>query len=184
MPQFDTWLAEETRVPRDTRLADTRVHACLYFISPNGHGLRTIDVETMRSLHRKVNIIPVIGEQLTSSADTDNIIITMSGKSDSCTREELDTFRLRIREQLEEADISVFRFPGLTSDTDPDLPWPLAVVGSNTLMEDPATGARVRARSYPWGCVNIEDQVGRLHTMIIKSFYGISVFRVTVTSRS
>jgi len=137
--QFDTWLAEETRVPRDTRLADTRVHACLYFISPNGHGLRTIDVETMRSLHRKVNIIPVIG------------------KSDSCTREELDTFRLRIREQLEEADISVYRW-GLTSDTEPDLPWPLAVVGSNTLMEDPLTGARVRARSYPWGCVNIEDQ--------------------------
>lgn len=69
LSQFDTWLAEETRVPRDTRLADTRVHACLYFISPNGHGLRTIDVETMRSLHRKVNIIPVIGESLTSNAD-------------------------------------------------------------------------------------------------------------------
>ena len=90
----------------------------------------------------------------------------MSGKSDSCTREELDTFRVRIREQLEEADISVYRW-GPTSSTEPDLPWPLAVVGSNTLMEDPATGARVRARSYPWGCVNIEDQVGRLHTMII-----------------
>ena len=50
-------------MPRDTRLADTRVHACLYFISPNGHGLRSIDVESMRSLHRKVNIIPVIGEK-------------------------------------------------------------------------------------------------------------------------
>ena len=90
----------------------------------------------------------------------DNIIIT-AGKSDSCTREELDMFRARIREQLEEADISVYRFPGLTSDSDTrsDIPWPLAVVGSNTLMEDPGTGARVRARSYPWGCVNIEDQV-------------------------
>ena len=147
-------------MPRDTRLADTRVHACLYFISPNGHGLRTIDVETMRSLHRKVNIIPVIGESLTSNADPYDTMVT-AGKSDSCTREELDMFRARIREQLEEADISVYRFPGLTSDTDTrsDIPWPLAVVGSNTLMEEPGTGARVRARSYPWGCVNIEDQV-------------------------
>ena len=147
-------------MPRDTRLADTRVHACLYFISPNGHGLRTIDVETMRSLHRKVNIIPVIGESLTSNADPYDTMVT-AGNSDSCTREELDMFRARIREQLEEADISVYRFPGLTSDTDTrsDIPWPLAVVGSNTLMEEPGTGARVRARSYPWGCVNIEDQV-------------------------
>ena len=94
-----------------------------------------------------------------------------AGKSDSCTREELDLFRARIREQLEEADISVYRFPGLTSDTDTraDIPWPLAVVGSNTLMEEPGTGARVRARSYPWGCVNIEDQVGVVFRGVLDS---------------
>ena len=59
--QFDMFLQEETRVPR-MKLADTRVHACLYFISPNGHGLKNIDIECMKRLHRKVNIIPVIGE--------------------------------------------------------------------------------------------------------------------------
>ena len=113
-----------------------------------------------------------------------NIIIT-AGKSDSCTREELDMFRARIREQLEEADISVYRFPGLTSDSDTrsDIPWPLAVVGINPLIEEPGTGARVRARSYPWGCVNIEDQVGHgVHRMM--TCIDLLLLRVTVTSRS
>ena len=59
--QFDTFLQEETRVPR-VKLADKRVHACLYFISPNGHGLKNIDIACMKRLHRKVNIIPVIGK--------------------------------------------------------------------------------------------------------------------------
>ena len=58
--QFDTFLEEETRVVR-SKLPDKRVHACLYFISPNGHGLKHIDIECMKRLHMKVNIIPVIG---------------------------------------------------------------------------------------------------------------------------
>ena len=32
-------------------------------------------------------------------------------------------------------------------------------VGSNTLLVDPATGVEYRGREYPWGIVNIEDQV-------------------------
>ena len=40
----------------------TRVHACLYFIAPNGHKLKELDIEFMKRLCNKVNIIPVIGE--------------------------------------------------------------------------------------------------------------------------
>ena len=40
----------------------TRVHACLYFIAPNGHKLKELDLEFMRRLCKKVNIIPVIGD--------------------------------------------------------------------------------------------------------------------------
>lgn len=42
-----------------------QVHTCLYFIAPSGHGLKPLDIEFMRRLHDKVNIIPVI-----SKADT------------------------------------------------------------------------------------------------------------------
>ena len=38
---------------------------------------------------------------------------------------------------------------------------PFAVVGSNTVMKD-EEGNTVRGREYPWGTVNIEDQVGDL----------------------
>ena len=33
---------------------DTRVHACLYFIAPTGHGLKPLDIEFMRRIHDKV----------------------------------------------------------------------------------------------------------------------------------
>ena len=39
-----------------------RVHACLYFIAPNGHKLKELDIEFMKRLCNKVNIIPVIGD--------------------------------------------------------------------------------------------------------------------------
>ena len=49
----------------------------------------SVDVEFMRRLHHKVNIIPVIG------------------KSDACTREELAVFKRRILAQLAEHQIQV-----------------------------------------------------------------------------
>ena len=51
--QFDKFLEAETRVHRVT-LEDSRVHACLYFIAPSGHGLRRIDLEFMKKLQHKV----------------------------------------------------------------------------------------------------------------------------------
>ena len=75
--QFNKFLEAETQVNR-VHLPDTRIHACLYFIAPSGHGLRSIDVEFMRRLHDKVNIIPVIG------------------KSDACTKEELALFKKKV----------------------------------------------------------------------------------------
>ena len=40
---------------------------CLYFITPNGHGLKSIDLVCMKKLDSKVNIIPIIAK-----ADTIN----------------------------------------------------------------------------------------------------------------
>lgn len=59
--RFDAYLEQENRVNR-AKLTDNRVHACLYFIQPSGHALRPIDIEFMRRLHQKVNLIPVIAK--------------------------------------------------------------------------------------------------------------------------
>ena len=52
--QYEAFLDAETRVNRVTAMPDTRVHACLYFIAPSGHGLKPLDVEFMKRLHDKV----------------------------------------------------------------------------------------------------------------------------------
>ena len=53
---------------------------------------------------------------------------------------------------------------------------PFAVVGSNTTLTDD-NGTKYRGREYPWGTVNIEDQVRSLDYRIITR----SCFRAIVT---
>jgi septin 7 len=43
-------------------MIDNRVHCCLYFIAPSGHGLKALDIEFMKKLNDKVNIIPVLAK--------------------------------------------------------------------------------------------------------------------------
>ena len=76
--QFKEHLEEELRVERQER-RDSRVHACLYFIAPTGHGLKKIDIEFMRKIHDKVNIIPIIG------------------KADTFTKHELSLFKEKVK---------------------------------------------------------------------------------------
>lgn len=35
--QYEKFLKEEVNIARKKRIPDTRVHCCLYFISPTGH---------------------------------------------------------------------------------------------------------------------------------------------------
>ncbi|KRZ69634.1 Septin-8-B [Trichinella papuae] len=68
--KYEMYLQEELRVKRNLRLYhDTRIHACLYFISPTGHGLKALDVYAMKQLGNKVNVIPVIAKADTISKE-------------------------------------------------------------------------------------------------------------------
>ena len=68
---------------------DSRVHACLYFITPNGHGLKSIDLVCMKKLDAKVNIIPIIA------------------KADTINKTELANFKVLIEIYLVFTTISV-----------------------------------------------------------------------------
>jgi septin 7 len=74
--RYDHFLEQEFRVNR-LKTQDNRIHACLYFISPSGHSLSTLDVECLKRLSARVNIIPVIA------------------KADTLTEEELVGFKQR-----------------------------------------------------------------------------------------
>lgn len=66
--KYEEFLNAESRVTR-RQIPDSRVHCCLYFVSPSGHGLKPLDVEFMQRLHDKVNIIPVIAKADTMTPD-------------------------------------------------------------------------------------------------------------------
>lgn len=144
--QFEFVLAEETKVRRNPRFEDTRVHVCLYFIEPTGHGLRELDVQTMLKMSKYVNIIPVIG------------------RADSFTRAELTNFKRNINESIERFKIPVFQFQADESETDPEAIeesrylsqlQPFAIVTSDT--ESVIDDRKTRVRKYPWGTIDIND---------------------------
>ncbi|SGZ48537.1 CIC11C00000000829 [Sungouiella intermedia] len=154
--QFDLVLAEETRIRRNPRFVDTRVHVLLYFITPTGHGLRELDITCMKRLSKYVNIIPVIG------------------RADSFTESEIQYFKQQIRTDIERFNVPVFQFDNYMNDYDEEEDYdliqeckyltslqPFAVVASEQDFEirDNTTGQTktIKARQYPWGLVDVNN---------------------------
>ncbi|KAF9316756.1 hypothetical protein BG003_001553 [Podila horticola] len=144
--QYDDILSEESRIKRNPRFRDNRVHALLYFITPTGHSLREIDIELMKRLSPRINVIPVIG------------------KADSLTPKELADFKKRIMEDIEHHNIPIYNFPydpeeddEETIDENSELRslLPFALIGCEE--EIMVNGRKVRARQYPWGIVEVDN---------------------------
>uniref|UniRef100_A0A674MLI6 Septin n=1 Tax=Takifugu rubripes TaxID=31033 RepID=A0A674MLI6_TAKRU len=144
--QFEQYFRDESGLNRKN-IQDNRVHCCLYFIPPFGHGLRPVDVEFMRALQDKVNVVPLIA------------------KADCLTPTEMKKLKERVKEDIDKYGIKIYQFPDCDSDEEEELKRqdrelkdsvPFAVIGSNTVVE--ARGQRVRGRLYPWGIVEGKDR--------------------------
>uniref|UniRef100_A0A674EKI0 Septin n=1 Tax=Salmo trutta TaxID=8032 RepID=A0A674EKI0_SALTR len=142
--QYETYLQEELKIKRSFHnYHDSRLHACLYFISPSGHSLKSLDLLTMKKLDSKVNIIPVIA------------------KADTISKSELHKFKLKIMSELVSNGVQIYQFP-LDDETVAKVNTtmnghlPFAVVGST---EEMMVGNKmVKARQYPWGVVQVENE--------------------------
>ena len=64
--QHESYMRQEQQ-PRRPEKVDLRVHVCLYFIRPTGHTLKSLDIEAMKHLGTRVNLIPVIAKADTLS---------------------------------------------------------------------------------------------------------------------
>uniref|UniRef100_A0A8C0EHA8 Septin n=1 Tax=Bubo bubo TaxID=30461 RepID=A0A8C0EHA8_BUBBB len=141
-------------------IIDNRVHCCFYFISPFGHGLKPLDVEFMKALHGKVNIVPVIA------------------KADTLTLKERERLKRRVLDEISEHGIRIYQLPDADSDEDEEFKEqtrvlkasiPFAVIGSNQLIE--VKGKKIRGRLYPWGVVEVENPEHndflKLRTMLV-----------------
>ncbi|KAI3661648.1 hypothetical protein MP638_002900, partial [Amoeboaphelidium occidentale] len=143
--QHEAFLRQENQ-PDRKNVKDLRVHACLYFIEPTGHSLRELDIEAMKHLSQRVNLIPVIA------------------KADTLSATKLSAFKDRIRSLIFDNSISVYTCP-LESDDEETTKrnvevmsaMPFAVIGSTDEVER-ADGKKVLGRKYPWGVAEVENE--------------------------
>ncbi|TPX37616.1 hypothetical protein SmJEL517_g00756 [Synchytrium microbalum] len=143
--RYDAYMEQENRVNRK-KMADTRVHALVYFVAPTGHSLRPLDIEFMKRLCTRVNLIPVIA------------------KSDTLTEEEVKAFKARILEDLAFHKIETWTPPMYDNDDNDTVQEnkeiksriPFAVVGSE--KEYDVAGRKVRGRKYPWGIIEVDNE--------------------------
>ncbi|XP_050672945.1 septin-2 [Leptidea sinapis] len=142
--QFEAFLQEELKIKRSLgAYHDSRLHVCLYFICPTGHGLKSIDLVCMKKLDTKVNIIPIIA------------------KADTISKTELQKFKSKIMHELQMNGVEIYQFPvddesvsEVNSSMNSHIPF--AVVGSTDFVK--IGNKTVRARQYPWGTVQVENE--------------------------
>ncbi|XP_030664264.1 septin-7-like [Nomascus leucogenys] len=140
--KFEDYLNAESCTNR-YQMPDNRVQCCLSFIASSGHRLTPLDIEFMKRLHEKVNIIPLIA------------------KADTLTPEECQQFKKQIMKEIQEHKIKIYEFPETDDEEENKIVkkikycLPLAVVGSNTIIE--VNGKRVRGRQYPWSVAEVEN---------------------------
>ena len=87
---FKRYLQDESGLNR-RHIVDNRVHCCFYFINPCGHGLRPIDIEFMKTLQTRVNLVPLIS------------------KADMLTPKEIKKFKKRILDELAKHQIRIYQ---------------------------------------------------------------------------
>lgn len=112
-----------------------------------------MDIDLLRRLHKKVNVVLAIA------------------KADTLTTAEVKKLKKNIVEDLEKNHINLYQFPEIPeSDEDDEFKQqdrdlkdcvPFAVVGSNTILE--VAGKKVRGRQYPWGVVDGKLSVKQFH---------------------
>ena len=95
--------------------------------------LREVDIELMRRLSPRVNVIPVIG------------------KADSLTPQELTQSKKLIMEDIDHYQIPIYNFPYDIEEDDED------TVQENDEDVVEVKGKKIRARVFPWGIVEVDN---------------------------
>ncbi|KAL3276788.1 hypothetical protein HHI36_012153 [Cryptolaemus montrouzieri] len=142
--QFELYFQQELSLKQQiSKFQDTRIHVCLYFICPTGHGLKPLDLICMKKITDKVNIVPIIA------------------KADTVSKNELQKFKQSILRELRNNSVRIYNCPldepsvtQLNHELNSLIPF--AVIGSTDFVE--IDEKFVRARHYPWGTVEIENE--------------------------
>ncbi|WBW74278.1 mitotic septin Spn1 [Schizosaccharomyces osmophilus] len=159
--RYNEYLDFEKRLPKSS-IKDPRIHACIFFIQPTGHAMSAMELQVLLALHEKVNIIPVIA------------------KADTLTDEEINLSKEIVLRDIQQHNIRIF-VPSTYPMDDPESVAenadimsriPFAIIASNSFVIN-GDGRRVRARKYPWGVVEIDNEdhsdFPKLREMLIRT---------------
>ncbi|PFH46029.1 hypothetical protein AMATHDRAFT_8340 [Amanita thiersii Skay4041] len=143
--QHEAYMRQEQQ-PQRSEKTDLRVHACLYFIRPTGHTLKPLDIEIMKRLGTRVNLIPVVA------------------KADTLTQHDLQLFKKRIREVIAAQGIRIYT-PPIEPDDEAGAEHarilidaiPFSIIGSTEDVKTP-DGRVVKGREYIWGVAEVENE--------------------------
>ncbi|AFM98974.1 septin [Encephalitozoon hellem ATCC 50504] len=137
--QLDMFITEESKIRRNPKYEDTRVHCLLYFIPSTSFGLKNRDIVFLKKVSGLVNIIPVIS------------------KSDGLSITERIEVKRQVMEQLRYYNISIFDlddpevYSSPTAGNDLNSLVPFMVVSADR------ENLESRTRNYQWGSVNIDN---------------------------
>ncbi|KAI5476856.1 cell division control protein Cdc12 [Pseudohyphozyma bogoriensis] len=143
--QHESYMRQEQQPQRGEKV-DMRVHACLYFIRPTGHTLKPLDIEIMKRLGSRVNLIPIVA------------------KADTITPTDLAQFKARINDVIRAQGIRVYS-PPVEVDDDSAAEharvlisaMPFSIIGSTQDVHT-ADGRTVKGREYLWGVAEVENE--------------------------
>ncbi|NXG40715.1 SEP11 protein, partial [Psilopogon haemacephalus] len=109
--QFEAYLQEELKIKRSLfNYHDTRIHACLYFIAPTGHSLKSLDLVTMKKLDSKRHSSTCCPSPRLASVLQVNIIPIIA-KADTIAKNELHKFKSKIMSELVSNGVQIYQFP-------------------------------------------------------------------------
>lgn len=138
---YDEVFEEESRVRRNPKFEEHRVHAILYLIEPTGLDLKSVDAEFIKKLSVRSNVIPLIA------------------KADALTAVERQKFKQQLATDFARHNINVYTFADFAdSESFPGFEitkemQPLSVIGS----VDPRPADGRKGRPYPWGMAECDN---------------------------
>lgn len=150
--EFEQALNEESRINRNSKRYDNRVHVALYFIKPTSKGLNEFDKLSMSLISKRVNLIPIIA------------------KSDTLTEDELISNKKLIMNDIEDEHIDIFNFLDYElNETVSESEFEGGTESCNSIDNELnqiqsklpfsiISGDENGFRYYPWGKVDMNDE--------------------------
>lgn len=137
--QLRLYMFQEEQPYRDEKV-DNRVHLCLFFINTSSRGISPGDIEAMKHISSRVNLIPVIP------------------KADTLTTSEIAEMKRLVQQIITTQGIKICDFiddESLKQSVTSQVPFTL--IGSESYVYSTEAESSVLGRKYRWGIAEVES---------------------------